>query len=91
MQPKHQTVPSKTGNIISLVQQSTSTAGQHIVCSFAKEVELYKELSKPQIKGQTILKRLQMHNSIATNHRKVSVGPFKASLKSTILEIFFEK
>ena len=47
---------SKTGNIISLVQQRTSRDRQLIVCSLAKKVELYKKLSKTQIKGQSILK-----------------------------------
>lgn len=76
---------SKTGNIISLVQQRTSTDGQHIVCSLAKEVELYEKLSKSQIKRQSILKRLDMHNSIAINHRKDINGSFES--KPQIYEI----
>lgn len=42
---------SKTGNIISLVQQRTYMDAQHIFYSLAKEVELYRKLSEPQIKG----------------------------------------
>lgn len=83
---------SKTGNIFSLVQQRTSIDGHHIVCSLAKEVELYRNLSEPQIKDQRILKRLEMHNSIAKNHRKkILVVPLKESLKSIKLENFFGK
>ena len=65
--------------------------GQHIVCFLAKEVELCKKLSKPQIKGQGIHKRLEMHNTIAKNHRKILAVPLNKSIKSRKLENFFEK
>lgn len=65
--------------------------GQHIICFLAKEVELCKKFSKPQIKGQRILKRWEMHNSIAKNHRKIVAVPLKESIKSMKLENFFEK
>lgn len=69
-------VQSKTGNI-SLVQQRTSIDGHHIVCSLAKEVELYEKHSEPQIKGQSLLKMLEMRNGVAKNHRKNISGSFE--------------
>lgn len=89
--PEGGSFQSKTGNVISLVQQRTFMDGQHIVCSLAKETELYKKPSKPQIKGQSKLKRLEMSNIITKNHRKILVVLLKESIKSMKLENFFGK
>lgn len=75
-------IQSKTGNI-SLVQQKNL---YRWTTYLAKEVELYRKLSEPQIKGQSILKRLEMHNSIVKNQKKILVVPLKESLKYVKVE-----
>lgn len=76
---------SKTGNIISLVQQRTSMDRQLIVCPLEKEVELYRNFQKHRLKGKNHSQRLEMHNSIAPNHRKYISGSFES--KTQIYEI----
>lgn len=82
---------SKTGNIISLVQQRTSMDRQLIVCSLAKKVELYKKLSKTQIKGQSILKDWKCITVLPKIIEYILVVLLKARLKSMKLENFFKK
>lgn len=59
--------------------------------SLQKRLNYARNFQKPQIKGQSILKRLEMHNSIAKNHRKILVVPLKESFKYMKLENFSEK
>lgn len=59
--------------------------------SLQKRLNYARNFQKPQIKEQSILKRLEMHNSIAKNHRKILVVPLKESFKSMKLENFSEK